>query len=115
MHAWEPKEGTSAGNSSALASASGAPANDASTSAASRGAALAHREQAMKTSEQPWSSASASTWTNYVPQGLIDMVSSLQEGEGVAGLSQTQTLAAAAGAVVLLYAGALTRCPGEAQ
>ncbi len=34
-------------------------------------------------------------------------MSSLQEGEGVAGLSRTQAVAAAAGALVLLYAGAV--------
>ena len=58
--------------------------------------------------EQASSSAPARPWASYVRQGLRDMVSSLHEGEGVAGLSQTQAVAAAAGAVVLLYAGALS-------
>jgi len=115
VHAWEPKEILSAAKSLALAHSSRTPAEHASTSAASQAAALAHGEQAMKTPEQTWSSASASMWANYVPQGLKAMVSSLQQGDGVAGLSQTQTLAAAAGAVVLLYAGALTRSYGEAS
>jgi len=115
VHAWEPKEILSAAKSSALANTSGTPAEHASTSPALQAAALAHGEQAMKTPEQTWSSASASTWANYVPRGLKGMVSSLQQGDGVAGLSQTQTLAAAAGAVVLLYAGAPTRTFGEAS
>ena len=42
-----------------------------------------------------------------MPQGLRDLASSWHVGEGVAGLTQMQAVAAAAGAVVLLYAGLL--------
>lgn len=99
VHAWEPKEEDSAAGSTRAAEPGAGPQQQASTSGG-KASTVVHRA-----SEQPASSVSARQWADCVPQGVRDVWQSVQQGEGVAGLSQAHTVAAAAGAVVLLYAG----------
>lgn len=111
MHAWEPGEPSSSAAGSAVPSSTGIPHCEQPLAAEPEPAAPTQMAQARDLPEQALSSAPERPWASYVPQGLRDMVSSLQKGEGAAGLTQTQALATAAGAVLLLYAGALSFYP----
>ena len=109
LHAWEPRDGSAAVSSPEQ----GAPGTGVvqQPSAALRDAdkVLQRQSELPASSALPSASpsASASAWGSYLPQSVREAWHSMHDGGGAIGLTQTQVLATAAGAAVLLYAGML--------
>lgn len=107
LHAWEPGERSTSSVKHDSLPLGASMFNCKQPPAGPQPAAPSQNKRPADLPEQAMSSTTARPWASYVPHRLREFMSSSVKGEGIAGLTQTQAAAAAAGAVVLLYAGAL--------